>query len=254
MRSPLFSRSQRILTGAVLTASIMVVTLLTPAFAFDPPQPAPHSATPNQPEPSSSGTPDSSMPISPANEPPGAIPSTASSFEPENPSATSLAEQGPALVEGDSDTPAASATPPDDFTPFGAIGAKWLELGGETGPLGSPTSNELCDSTGTCVETFVGGDIYYTPKTGAHPVFLTRGKTGPHWNSSGGLPIFGYPVTDEVCDAAGCYQRFSGGSISRGQSRDIAWSGRGEPLAVLYIGSTAATQASAIPPPTRSVI
>lgn len=102
------------------------------------------------------------------------------------------------------------------YVPFGAIGAKWQQLGGATGPLGEPTSNERCDPSGLCHETFTAGDIYYTAATGAHAVLLGQGKTGPEWTTRGGMATLGYPVTDEKCDPAGCAQRYS-------QGTDLAW-------------------------------
>lgn len=102
------------------------------------------------------------------------------------------------------------------FTPFGAIGQKWIQLGGAGGPLGEPTSNEECDAAALCVETFAGGNIYYTPVTGAHAVLFESGKTGQQWNLSGGLAEYGFPVSGETCDTLGCFQRFSRGA-------DITW-------------------------------
>ncbi|MBP1136296.1 L,D-peptidoglycan transpeptidase YkuD (ErfK/YbiS/YcfS/YnhG family) [Arthrobacter sp. PvP023] len=86
--------------------------------------------------------------------------------------------------------------------------------------MGEPTSNEDCDAAGLCVQTFVGGTIYYTPSTGAHAVLLASGKTGPQWTASGGLTAHGYPVTDEACDSLGCFQRYSRGA-------DITWTATG---------------------------
>ncbi len=97
------------------------------------------------------------------------------------------------------------------FRPFGAIGAKWLELGGSSGPLKDPTSNEACDASGLCIETFAGGEIHYTPATGAHAVLFHAGRTGREWTSTGGRPAYGSPVSDEVCAKDGCFQRFSAG-------------------------------------------
>lgn len=67
------------------------------------------------------------------------------------------------------------------------------------------------------METFVGGEIHYTPSTGAHAVLFTSGRTGPRWAATGGLAAVGYPVTDERCTAGGCFQRFSSGI-------DLTWS------------------------------
>lgn len=106
------------------------------------------------------------------------------------------------------------------FVPFGAIGAKWKELGGATGPLEEPTANEECNPAGLCVQTFVSGEIFYTPAMGAKAVFFADGMTGPQWKAKGGVAVFGYPVTDEKCDSKGCFQRFSRGT-------DLTWTSAG---------------------------
>lgn len=67
------------------------------------------------------------------------------------------------------------------------------------------------------METFVGGEIHYTPSTGAHAGLFTSGNTGPRWAAIGGLGAVGYPTTDEQCTTGGCSQRFSNGT-------DLTWS------------------------------
>ncbi|CAN7349967.1 hypothetical protein LJR078_002053 [Arthrobacter sp. LjRoot78] len=185
------------------------------------------------------------LPATPSSEPPSEQ-GTVATAEPTVSAATNNAGRGDAspsdpvertpapTASTDPSTPASEAPPteaPDPtpaaaiqtgsaaagpFTPFGAIGQKWIQLGGADGPLGEPTSNEQCDAAALCVETFVGGNIYYTPTTGAHAVLFESGKTGQQWKLSGGLTAFGYPVSGEACDTLGCFQRFSRGA-------DITW-------------------------------
>lgn len=223
------SKLDRIVASAVL--STLVLMGLAPIAAATEPLPEPSSSEP-APAPSS--------PQAPSD--PGTVAADEPTVRPEAPSAENPEDAGsrPAGPAADPSVPPAPTTPPAEaaptetaqpqpdattqageaaagpFTPFGAIGQKWTQLGGADGPLGEPTSNEECNGAGLCIETFVGGDIYYTSVTGAHAVLKTAGKTGPQWKTSGNLAIFGYPVSDEECDADGCFQRFSRGA-------DITW-------------------------------
>ena len=96
----------------------------------------------------------------------------------------------------------------------GAIRDKWAALGWETGQLGYPTSDEFCNlRDGGCAQRFQGGLIYWTPNTGAHPVWGAIGTAyaDVRWESS----TLGYPISDEFCNLrdGGCGQRFQGGLI-----------------------------------------
>lgn len=113
--------------------------------------------------------------------------------------------------------PAPEPDPAPEFVTRGGIGAKWLGLGGEDGVLGAPTANEQC-SAGLCVQAFTGGSVYWTSATGAHPVFLASGRTGPQWHAAGALPTFGYPITDETVIGAKSFQKFSSGKV-------LVWTG-----------------------------
>ncbi|XAS66751.1 hypothetical protein V3C33_14885 [Micrococcaceae bacterium Sec5.7] len=114
--------------------------------------------------------------------------------------------------------PTPDPTPPPVFNTGGGIGTKWLELKGAEGVLGEPTSHEACQA-GLCVQTFKGGSIYWAWATGAHPVFLASGRTGPRWNSAGGLAVFGYPISDETSIAGRSLQKFSTGKV-------LIWTGQ----------------------------
>jgi L,D-peptidoglycan transpeptidase YkuD (ErfK/YbiS/YcfS/YnhG family) len=132
----------------------------------------------------------------------------------------------PAPAPDPAPDPDPAPAPDPVFTTGGGIGSKWLALNGAAGVLGSPTSNEAC-STGLCVQTFEGGSIYWTSATGAHPVFLSSGQTGPFWHKNGGLAAFGYPVTDETARTGKTFQKFSSGKI-------LVWTG----TAVVVLSTT----------------
>ncbi|WP_269076569.1 L,D-transpeptidase family protein [Arthrobacter antioxidans] len=178
------------------------------------------------PEPSTSGSVPSEDPAPVVPAVPGPTePSDQESAAPVGPgSDVPLEGTAPAVPEAPEPTaapearnPGAAAAAAGPFTPIGGIAAKWRALGGATGVLGEPTSNESCTAAGLCVETFVGGEIHYTPSTGAHAVLLASGNTGPRWAATGGLKAFGHAITDEQCTTGGCSQRFSSGI-------DLTWS------------------------------
>ncbi|MDL9947567.1 hypothetical protein QSJ19_18655 [Gordonia sp. ABSL11-1] len=104
--------------------------------------------------------------------------------------------------------------PPTSFQVCGAIRDKYNQMGGPTSFLLLPKSNELTNpgNTGKRSE-FIGGNIYWSAATGAHPVaheFLF--KWGDHGYETGFLK---YPTTDEIVLSDGVRRRqeFQGGSI-----------------------------------------
>jgi uncharacterized protein with LGFP repeats len=114
------------------------------------------------------------------------------------------------LVAGLPAMPANAASP---IAPYGAIRAEWLAKGGASGFLGAPTSNEysIPGLPGVRVEEFAGGEIYWSPATGAHEIHgaieveyigTVHGPTG-----------YGLPTTDETTtpDGVGRFNHFSGG-------------------------------------------
>ncbi len=98
----------------------------------------------------------------------------------------------------------------------GAIYARYQALGGATGILGYPTSDEtgVADGAGRYNTFSLGGAIYWTLQTGAWSV---HGAILAHYRALGGpTGILGYPTSDEtgVADGAGRYNTFSvGGAI-----------------------------------------
>lgn len=105
--------------------------------------------------------------------------------------------------------------PPTTFQVCGAIRDKYNQMGGPTSFLLLPKSNELTNpgNTGKRSE-FIGGNIYWSAATGAHPVaheFLF--KWGDHGYERGFLK---YPTTDEIVlavDGISRRQQFQGGHI-----------------------------------------
>lgn len=95
----------------------------------------------------------------------------------------------------------------------GAIEAKWLALGGPTGFLSRPLTDEL----GTPVRQgrfthFERGSVYWSPATGAHEV---HGAVLARWAALGWENGLGFPLTDELGtpDGLGRFNHFEGGSI-----------------------------------------
>ncbi|MGY1682860.1 hypothetical protein [Geodermatophilus sp. SYSU D01176] len=96
---------------------------------------------------------------------------------------------------------------------FGAILARWRELGAQTGALGYPTSDELSVPGGR-VSHFAGGSVYWSPDTGAHAV---RGGILAHWLATGGpTGPLGFPVTGHAAlpGGGGWQVRFQHGVVT----------------------------------------
>ncbi|GAA4398555.1 LGFP repeat-containing protein [Tsukamurella soli] len=99
----------------------------------------------------------------------------------------------------------------------GAIRSTWKRHGGAKGVLGYPTSNEVQakNSTGAVTaaySTFQGGVVYWSPLTGAYPVW---GQILVKWSEAKReAGTYGYPVADEQKTATGFSQRFQNGTIT----------------------------------------
>lgn len=95
----------------------------------------------------------------------------------------------------------------------GAIQNKWKSQKWERGALGYPVNAQRngLKSKGS-VQSFQGGAVHYSPKTGAH---ITKGAIKTKWKSvkweNGKL---GYPTTDEYKSGSGVKQKFQGGYIT----------------------------------------
>ncbi len=96
----------------------------------------------------------------------------------------------------------------------GAIDTTWSALGRERGKLGYPTGNEVCGLTGGgCYQNYQGGQIHWSPTTGAQP---TYGTIASAWANSGWENgTLGYPTSNEICGltGGGCYQNYQKGQI-----------------------------------------
>jgi hypothetical protein len=108
---------------------------------------------------------------------------------------------------------------PAGFEVKGDINAAWQRAGSQSGVMGYPIADEVCDwTTGNtnCYQNFQGGAISWTPTTGAH---YTAGNIRETWRRANfEHGVMGYPIADEVCDwttgNTNCYQNFQGGAIS----------------------------------------
>ncbi|WP_432547205.1 family 43 glycosylhydrolase [Kineococcus sp. SYSU DK004] len=101
---------------------------------------------------------------------------------------------------------------PTEHEVTGAIREEWLATGGEDGPLGPPTSDELTTPDGRgAYSHFLGGSVYWSPATGAHVV---RGAIQSAWGDTGweSGPL-GFPVSDEYEVPGGLRSDFEGGSL-----------------------------------------
>jgi len=101
-----------------------------------------------------------------------------------------------------------------DSRVHGAIRDRWLSLGGPTGFLGAPLTDELTTPDGHSQFTlFQNGSIYWNPATGAQEVHgAIRGEWGSLGYETGflGLPTTGENTTP---NGVGRYNHFQGGSV-----------------------------------------
>jgi uncharacterized protein with LGFP repeats len=97
---------------------------------------------------------------------------------------------------------------------YGAIADKWRQLGGASGPLGAPLTDEQDAARKGRFNQFQFGFIYWNPSPaiGVHAVY---GAISQRWNQLGRERGFGYPVTDEQpAKNGGRFNDFeNGGSI-----------------------------------------
>ena len=97
---------------------------------------------------------------------------------------------------------------------YGAINARYAELGGPASWLGFPTSTEIAtpDGKGRFVN-FENGAMYWSPQTGAYGV---PGDIREEWGKKGyERGTFGYPTSVPKKAGDGLYQEFEGGIITR---------------------------------------
>ncbi|ATL29640.1 InlB B-repeat-containing protein [Streptomyces formicae] len=109
--------------------------------------------------------------------------------------------------------------------PTGGFLKKWTQLGGAKGRLKCPTGDRRALPKGGGFQHFQGGSLYYSPKTGMHPVW---GAFRTAWQKGGWeRGRLGYPRSGEKrLNAAGdVRQWFQGGSLTwHAKSRKVtAW-------------------------------
>lgn len=167
-------------------------------------QPATTSPTTSQSTPPSTSGQNPATSTSPSEAPGTTDPSTSASS---TPSQTPERRQSAVAV-----APGCQTYPPTTFEVCGRIKDKYNQTGGPSGFLLFPKSNELTNpgNTGKRSE-FLGGNIYWSVATDAHPVahdFLTE------WGNNGyETGYLKYPTTDEIVLAQGRRQEFQGGGI-----------------------------------------
>ena len=109
----------------------------------------------------------------------------------------------------------------DHFMVFGAIGAKYGEMGGARSDLGYPKGNEK-KIKGGFFQEFDNGNIYWSPKTGAHVIYY--GDIFDHWGKNGWEQgKFGWPTSDmKEIPTGGLTISFENGSLDQvfGQVRE----------------------------------
>jgi LGFP repeat len=93
---------------------------------------------------------------------------------------------------------------------YGAIGEKWVQLGGDGG-FGAPISGEEATTRGRVSFFADGGAIYWSGATGAHEVHGLIAKT--YREAGGDASCLGLPVSDEEPKGAGRLSRFEHGQI-----------------------------------------
>ncbi|WP_394281100.1 alpha/beta hydrolase-fold protein [Corynebacterium sp.] len=97
---------------------------------------------------------------------------------------------------------------------YGAIATKYGEMNTARSNLGFPTSNEIA-IRGGAFQQFEKGNIYWSPKTGAHVIYY--GEIFDQWGKSGWEqgPL-GYPTSDmKEIPAGGLTIDFENGTISQ---------------------------------------
>ena len=89
----------------------------------------------------------------------------------------------------------------------GAIRTAWATQGYERGKLGLPITDEICGlKDNGCYQTFQGGQIHWSPNTGAH---ITWGAIAAAWASQNWENgRWGYPISDEYANGNQICQNF----------------------------------------------
>ncbi|MFT4398082.1 hypothetical protein ACLTEW_24465 [Gordonia lacunae] len=178
--------------------------------------PAPETSDelyPGPGDPPASEAPSAESSEVPDPETPGSeVPSSEAPVESSAPSSSESAKPAPDRQSRMAVAAGCQTYPPTSFQVCGRIRDKYNQTGGPTGFLLLPKSNELTNpgNTGKRSE-FLGGNIYWSAATDAHPVahdFLT--KWGDYGYETGHMK---YPTTDEIVMTGGRRQEFQGAAI-----------------------------------------
>ncbi len=96
---------------------------------------------------------------------------------------------------------------------WGAVRDRWAGLGWESSRLGFPTTGELrTPARPGAFHHFQGGSVYWSPATGAHPVW---GTIRDRWASMGWEnSSLGFPTSAEYGVPGGVRQDFQNGSVT----------------------------------------
>ncbi|WP_454138788.1 LGFP repeat-containing protein [Microbacterium paulum] len=101
------------------------------------------------------------------------------------------------------------------YASTGAIGGRWIALGGNASILGVPRGEITCGTPNSgCYQDFQGGAISSTPSSGT---WETYGVIRDRWKATGfESGVLGYPIGAPTCGtkANGCYQDYEHGAIS----------------------------------------
>jgi len=101
------------------------------------------------------------------------------------------------------------------FVANNEFGAKYNEAYGPQGPLGWPTSEQMCAPNGVCFQSFLGGTVTSAAGAGTH---ILWGGLGTFWIQSGGpYSALGAAADDSeyiTSPVVGWLQRFQGGTLA----------------------------------------
>ncbi|MEU1206449.1 alpha/beta hydrolase-fold protein [Nocardia sp. NPDC005825] len=113
----------------------------------------------------------------------------------------------------------------------GLILGKYSQLGFESGPYGFPSSGEQGLRDFGRYSAFEGGNIYWSPLSGAWGV--RTGQIMDAWGATGfeNGPL-GFPISDEGQTPGGLQQTFQGGTITIHDGRAVAATLDGRPIAI----------------------
>jgi len=105
--------------------------------------------------------------------------------------------------------------------PYGAIGEKYVQLGGRGGALGPAIGRETDAPYGGRFHLFKEGIIYWHPETGAYAVW--GAIAAKYWEL--GRTEYGYPITDESVtpDGRGRYNHFRAMHLPDRPESSIYW-------------------------------